>query len=199
MAPGTVAAHDTRGASDQLTTQGEPIKDLLTGRRLRIATKRLAAAGITALGLGSAVYLIAREAGSSLLPGGLGLDPWPTVTGALPAACHTAGFALLCAAAWGPSQRTLVWSVVVWIAIGWGFELLQHPLLSSAMLAHPDSVSINGPIDALLALVARYAHFGTFDPMDLVATALGGAVALVLGRRVIHGTHREAARHHASH
>ena len=198
MAPGTVAAHDTRGASDQLTTQGEPIKDLLTGRRLRIATKRLAAAGITALGLGSAVYLIAREAGSSLLPGGLGLDPWPTVTGALPAACHTAGFALLCTAAWGPSQRRLVWFVVAWIAVGWGFELLQHPLLSGAMLAHPDTISASGPIDALLAPVARYAHFGTFDPLDLVATAFGGAVALVLGRRMMHGTHREAARHHTS-
>ena len=198
MAPGTVAAHEAKGASDHLTTQGEPTKHRLAGTSLRTATTRLAVAGITALGLGSAVYLVAREPGASLLPGGLGLDPWPAVTGALPAACHTAGFALLCAAAWGPSRRSLAWSVVGWIAIGWCFELLQHPLVSAAMLPHPDTLVTDRRIEALLALVARYAHVGTFDPLDLVATALGGAIALVLGTRLVQGTHRDTARHHTS-
>ena len=151
----------------------------------QMASLRFVCAGFAALGLGAAVYLLARPAGSSHLPWGLGHDLWPALTGPLPALSHTLAFALLSTAAWGPSRDRLRRSVGLWVAIGWAFELLQHPRIATATLPHPGALNGDGPITTAMALLARHAHLGTFDPLDLVATALGGGLALLLGSRLL--------------
>ncbi len=154
------------------------------GERSRTARHFVAAAGL-ALGLGASVYLVAREAGSSSLPGGLGLDPWPSLTGAVPALTFTLGFTLLAAAAWGPSRASLACSAGAWLAVSWAFELLQHPRVAMALLPHPAGPHTDTPFAGVTSILARHAHLGTFDPLDLAASAAGGVLALVVGTHAL--------------
>lgn len=141
-----------------------------------------AGAGLFLVALGTVVYLVSRSTGTLVLPTGLGIDPVPSLTGSLPSLCHTSGFGLLSAAAVGVSNRSLMWSAAAWTAIGWVFEALQHPLVAAALLPRPAEVVAGGPIAALVDALSRFAHLGTFDPLDLVATSLGGGLTLVVGR-----------------
>jgi hypothetical protein len=150
--------------------------------------------GSMALMLGAAVYLVARGSGTSWLPAGLGRDPWPALTGALPALWHTLAFALLAAAAAGATRRALAWSAGAWTVIGVGFELTQHPRVAVALWPHPGEIAGSGALPAAQALLARYGHLGTFDPLDLVATAAGGSLALLLGSWLAAPPERLAAR-----
>ncbi len=158
--------------------------------RIDRASVASAVTGLALVAFGTAVYLVSRSAGTVVLPTGLGIDPLPALTGSLPSLCHTAGFGLLSAAAVGVSQRSVTWSAAAWTAIGWGFEVLQHPIVADALLRRPAGVA-GDPLARAVDALARYAHLGTFDPFDLVATACGGVVTLVVGRRALRaGTRR---------
>lgn len=156
-----------------------------TRGRLVRPTLTFTGLGAAALTTGAVLYLVARGPGSSGLPGGLGLDPWPALTGSLPALLHTLAFALLAAAALGPTPRVVLASAAGWTAIGAAFEALQHPTVAHALLPRPETLDPAGTLAGWAASIARYAHLGTFDPGDLLATAIGGALAAWLGLRVL--------------
>jgi hypothetical protein len=137
----------------------------------------MSAAAATALALGAAVYLVARTPEATHLGVGAGLDPWPLLTGSLPAWCHAFGLVLVTSVAAGPSLASARLAAIGWGLIGVLFETLQHPSIA-AWLPDPSTMR-----PGLGALVAGHAHRGTFDPLDLVATVAGAATALVLAAR----------------
>jgi hypothetical protein len=139
--------------------------------------------GLGALAAGAAVYLVVRGAGGSRLPDGLGLDPWPLLTGALPSLLHAGSFTLLTAAALGAGRRALIAAAIGWTAVGWAFEALQHPAVASALWPQPARLADGDALAAVHTALAAHAHRGTFDPLDVVATAVGAACAVALGRR----------------
>ena len=149
----------------------------------RDRTASFAGTGLWALTAGAVVYLIFREAGGSRLPFGLGFDPWPLVTGALPSLLHAGSFTLLTAAALGAGRRVLIASAIGWTAIGWAFEALQHPTIANALWPHPARLAGDDVLATVHTALAVFAHRGTFDPLDLVATAAGAACAVALGAR----------------
>lgn len=137
----------------------------------------LIARGVLVLAVGTAVYALVRSPDGHHLPGGLSLAIWPWLTGSLPSAAHVAGCALVTAGMLGPTRRTLVGAVLVWIVIGVGFEALQHPAVAAALVPEPGRTTGSGAPGILGRLLASHAHLGTFDPHDLIATGLGGGVA----------------------
>lgn len=148
------------------------------GRPVGSVALGLFARGVLVLAVGTAVYALVRSPDGHHLPGGLGLAIWPSLTGSLPSAAHVAGCALVTAGMLGPTRRTLVGAVLVWIAIGVGFEVLQHPAVAAALVPEPGRPTGRGAAAALGRLLASHAHLGTFDPRDLIATGLGGGVAV---------------------
>jgi hypothetical protein len=157
----------------------------VTPNRLARVDRASVASAVTGLALvafGTGLYLVSRSAGTSVLPPGLGIDPLPVLTGSLPSLSHTAGFGLLSAAAVGVSRRSLTWSAATWTALGCGFEALQHPIVAAALMPAPAQDLSGGLLELLVAALSRFAHLGTFDPLDLVATVLGGVLTLVVGR-----------------
>jgi len=155
--------------------------------RLARPTLTFTGLGAAALATGAVLYLLARAPGASGLPGGLGLDPWPALTGSLPSLLHTLAFALLAAAALGPTPRVVLACATCWTALGAAFEALQHPTVAHALLPLPEALDPTGALAGWVAPIARFAHLGTFDPGDLLATAIGGALAVWLGLRVLRG------------
>lgn len=149
----------------------------------RDRTASFVGTGLWALTAGAAVYLVFREAGGIRLPYGLGLDPWPLVTGALPSLLHAGSFTLLTAAALGAGRRTLVAAAIGWTAIGWTFEALQHPTVANALWPHPARLAGDDALATIGTTMAAFAHRGTFDPLDVAATAAGAACAVALGAR----------------
>jgi len=149
----------------------------------RDRTAHLTATGLGALAVGAAVYLVVRGAGGSRLPDGLGLDPWPLLTGALPSLVHAVSFTLLTAAALGAGRRALIAAAIGWTAVGWAFEALQHPAVASALWPEPARFAGGDALTVAQAALAAHAHRGIFDPLDLVATAAGTVCAVGLGSR----------------
>jgi hypothetical protein len=143
-----------------------------------------AMAGLIALAAGAGVYLLARAPGSSYLPGGLGLGAG-SLAGSAPSLLHAAAFTLLSAASLGFTRRQLVASAAGWTFVGLAFEALQHPTVAQALWPRPGALAGAGFGDRVVALVAGYAHGGTFDPLDLLATLLGGVLAAFLGLHLI--------------
>jgi len=122
---------------------------------------RLCRYGLLALGAGSSIYLFAR---SAALPSPA-LSLW---MGSLPTLLHTAAFALLSLAVVAPWPRLAPAVCAAWILVESAFEALQLPAvaeLTRASAIAPDST-----------LLRAYLH-GTFDPLDIVAAALGALLA----------------------
>lgn len=150
----------------------------------RSAPWSAAMAGLLALGAGGAVYLLARESGTTYLPGGLGLGVGQ-LAGSAPSLLHAAAFTLLTAAALGPTRRNLFAAAAGWTLVGLAFEAIQHPAVADALWPRPGALAGEGVVDRVVALLAGYAHLGTFDPLDLLATLLGGVLAAWLGLHLI--------------
>jgi hypothetical protein len=141
--------------------------------------------GVATLLVGTLAYLTLRTGGTAAFPVGLGLGAPAFVAGSLPAFVHTFAFALLSAVAIGLDRGTLAWSAGAWALFGGAFEALQHERVAAALLPHPATLSHDGAIGAATALLARYAHLGVFDAVDLATTALGALAAWRFGATLL--------------
>ena len=151
-------------------------------------TSLLTLAG-SALLLGVAVYVFGRPPGSAwFLPAAWSLagsaHRFGSVAGQLPEFLHVFAFSLLTAAVL-PATRRAAWvSCAAWWLIDSLFELGQHPKLSP-MLAATTSGLKDIP---LLCNTPAYFTRGVFDPLDLLAIAVGAlAAAACIGS--IHSLH----------
>jgi hypothetical protein len=141
--------------------------------QVRIMDLRVTAIAVAALAVGVAIYVLDRPPGSAyLLPRGAtlfsGTALWFGGAGDwIPAFLHVFAFSLLSAALLRASRAAAASACVAWWAIDSLFELGQHPAISPH-------------------LGAAYFVRGSFDPADLLATALGAVFAyatLILIRR----------------
>jgi len=134
-------------------------------------------AALAALLVGVATYLTLRSGDTLVFTTGLGLAAPAALAGSLPAMLHTFAFVLLSAVCLGLERRAAAWCAGGWALVGTTFEVLQHDLVATALLPHPATLLPSGGVDAGVALLARYAHLGVFDPLDIAATLLGAFAA----------------------
>lgn len=154
----------------------------------------LAAIGSFALAVGMWVYIADRDpARSVLLPEIAVLHTGPRL-GALglwlPSFVHVLAFSLFSAALLAPTRRWAYGACAVWLAVNAAFEMGQHeqvrgPLADALRLGLGE-----GPVARALA---NYFLRGTFDTGDLVAAALGAALAA----SILHCLRLQRENHHA--
>ena len=137
-------------------------------------------AALSALVLGLWIYLFERPADSVYLFTVYSYSPdlhfsvFGVVGQWLPSLVHTYAFILLTALAVGSNTRIIVTSAMFWVLIGWLFELGQYPSISVELVEHIPAWFSRIP---LLENVGDYFQYGTFDPMDLLATLVGALAA----------------------
>jgi hypothetical protein len=69
---------------------------------------------------------------------------------------------------------------LIWIGLALFLELSQHPIIAESV---SDWISTNFP-DSIWSLIGPYWSRGVFDPLDLLATLVGGGIALYLLTRL---------------
>lgn len=150
-------------------------------------------AGSAALVFGMLVYLCDRLAShASLLPqlGALAGQRWFGAAGGwLPSFVHPLAFSLFCAALLAPRQRLEYGVCAFWFAVNAAFEVGQHPQVRGPLADALRHGIGQGPI---ARTVESYFERGTFDLADLVAAALGAALAATL----LHRLRTQQANHH---
>jgi hypothetical protein len=135
------------------------------GRLLGGHAPRLIAGGALALALGASVYLLA--AADLRLP----------LFGALPTLAHAVAFTLWTCALLDARRSCVVLAASAWLLIEILFEGLQ------SRWAHEGMLRLTAALDLGDVSHRATAHLaGTFDPADLVAAALGSAVAYLAAR-----------------
>jgi hypothetical protein len=137
-------------------------------------------AALSALLLGMLVYLFERPAESVYLFTLFPISPashfnmfglfghW------LPSLVHSYAFILLTVVAVGNHSKVIFYSCLFWMAIGWLFEWGQHPDIAIKLEAN---IQQWFPETPLLETTANYFQYGTFDPLDLLATFFGTVAA----------------------
>lgn len=158
--------------------------------RSRNPVRLLTIAGAVALLAGSLIYVLWRRPESAvLLPASLqfAFATAPPLTGQLPALLHAYAFTLLTVAVLGASRRHAACAAAGWAALGSLFEAGQLPAIAeglSGALAGIGGIAGTGALSA-------YFTGGTFDPLDMCATALGALAAYLTVARVLRkgGTH----------
>lgn len=65
---------------------------------------------------------------------------------------------------------------LAWIGLAIGLELAQHPIVAGHLSTWLAAVSS----ESIWALIGPYWTRGVFDPLDLLATLVGGYIALLL-------------------
>lgn len=158
---------------------------------MNASTIRLLALVGVALLLGAAVYAFDRPPGSAwFLPAAWSLagpaHPFGVIAGQLPEILHVFAFSLLTAAVLPATRRAAWTSCGAWWLIDSLFELGQHPKLSP-LLATATSGLKGIP---LLGNTPAYFANGAFDPLDLLAIALG-ALAAGLCIQFIHAVQQQ--------
>ncbi len=143
----------------------------------------LLGAAAAALAVGLLVYLADRPAGTAWLlpPVGTphGLPSLGAAAAWLPSAVHVFAFALLSALVLPPHRLLGTTACAGWVLVDMLFELGQH-----RAIAAPLSQWLQAHLPSQLAQpLARYFLAGTFDPADLAAAVLGGAMAWLVIRR----------------
>lgn len=132
--------------------------------------------------VGSAVYVLDRGSGSIafLPPGWTGVGHPGAVFGPvgqwLPSLAHSFAFGLLLGI-WPRRQSLRVMACLAWTLIAVAFELGQLPAVS-----HAAGALLAGPLSQLpfAEAVSASLRHGRFDLLDLVATLVGGALAIGL-------------------
>ena len=134
------------------------------------------------LAAGAALYVFERRPGSAAaLPALLALgsgqagNVW---SGSFPSLAHAFAFSLLSCLL---LPRRLPWMAAacgLWAAVNVVFEVLQWP-----PLAQPVAAALRAA--GAPELPAAYLLHGRFDPMDLLASGLGAALAFVAARRLL--------------
>lgn len=137
-------------------------------------------AALSALLVGLMVYLFERPAESVYLFAVLSYSPiqhydlFGVIGQWLPSIVHTYAFILLSVIAVGNGPRIILRSSFFWVGIGWLFEFGQHPTISTKLATYiPEWFSWI----PLLENGANYFQYGTFDPLDLLATLAGAFAA----------------------
>jgi hypothetical protein len=69
---------------------------------------------------------------------------------------------------------------LIWIGLALFLELSQHPIIAESV---SDWISTDFP-DSIWSLIGPYWSRGVFDPLDLLATLVGGGIALYLLTRL---------------
>ncbi len=149
--------------------------------------------GLVALALGTMVYLVDRPAEQSFVPSAISLfDLAPRVFGivghSLPTFAHVFAFILLTAALLTGERKTAITVCLGWFVVEAAFELGQHPALALALATATPPWFAGLPI---LNKTDSYFLHGTFDPLDIVAIALGALTAYL----VIQNTARRRVSH----
>lgn len=145
---------------------------------MNASTFRLPALAGIALLLGAAVYVLDRPPGSAwFLPAAWSLagpaHPFGVIAGQLPEFLHVFAFSLLTAAVL-PATRRAAWaSCAAWWLIDSLFEIGQHPTISPILTAMTSGLKGIPLLEKTPAYFAR----GVFDPLDLLAIALGALAA----------------------
>lgn len=142
--------------------------------------------GLTALLLGTLVYLIDRPPGETALPDSLNLyGHVPTLFGAvgqnLPAFAHVFAFSLATAALLGNGRYVALGASATWFIVNLAFELGQHPAIAPGLVQLIPARFENIPI---LARTQGYFLYGTFDLLDLLFIALGALAAYLVMQRI---------------
>jgi hypothetical protein len=151
--------------------------------------------GALALALGALFYVTDRAPGSASL-----IPPMPSLAGQrffgpvgnwLPSFIHPLAFSLFSASLLAPCRRWELGACAAWFAVNVAFEIGQHtqvrgPLADALWQGLGDS--------ALTRAMVNYFLRGTFDAGDLVAAALGAALAAGLLQGLhVHEEHRHGA------
>lgn len=145
---------------------------------------------VTALLLGSAVYLLDRDWADTMLLAPFIAYQWPTsavfgaLGGFLPALVHAYAIPVLIIVALRPWPWTRPWVCLLWFTLALTLEWLQSdaagPLFFAAGRLPGDR--------PLLRYLESYAVHGQFDYIDLLATGVGCLTALVVTIAIVpHG------------
>lgn len=142
--------------------------------------------GLTALLLGTLVYLTDRPPGETALPDNLNLYGLvPTLFGAvgrhLPAFAHVFGFSLLTVALIDGGRHAAIAVCVGWFLVNSAFELGQHAVIAPSLSQVIPAWFENIPI---LARARGYFLYGTFDSLDVLAIGLGALAAYLVLQRI---------------
>ena len=137
--------------------------------------------GIAAVSLSAAVavYCLARYYPPALLrplqATQSSLAARPELFGSLPSLFYMLAMGLLvgsCAATPGGIRL----HCALWIGIGLALELTQHPLLAVPVSSWLPTILG----ESVWTLIGPYWLRGSFDPADMLATVVGGAIALAI-------------------
>jgi len=150
--------------------------------------------GGLALGVGALVYWTDRDPNkASLIPAVAmlaGLHLFGTLGGWLPSFVHPLAFSLFSAALMATRARSEYGACAFWFALNAAFEIGQHPQVRRPLADALRHGFGEGPVARAFE---NYFLRGTFDLGDLVAAALGAALAAaVLHSLRVHQENRHA-------
>ena len=150
--------------------------------------------GGLALGVGALVYWTDRDPNkASLIPAVAmlaGLHLFGTLGGWLPSFVHPLAFSLFSAALMATRARSEYGACAFWFALNAAFEIGQHPQVRRPLADALRHGFGEGPVARAFE---NYFQRGTFDLGDLVAAALGAALAAaVLHSLRVHQENRHA-------
>jgi hypothetical protein len=137
---------------------------------------------VTALLLGSAVYLLDRDWADTMLLAPFIAYQWPTCAvfgalgGFLPSLLHAYAICILLMVALWPWPRTRPWVCLLWFALGAFFEWMQSDAGSAWFTANE---RLLGDMP-LMVYLKSYSVHGQFDYIDLLATGGGCLTALAV-------------------
>jgi len=150
--------------------------------------------GLAVLLLGTMVYFLDRPWEQTIfVPGDLSLfSLTPSVFGvmghSLPTFAHVFAFSLLTIAFVGGAKRAAITVCLGWFLVEAGFEIGQHPQVAGWLSSLIPQWFEHLPV---LDRTASYFVYGTFDPLDILAIALGALAAYL----VIQNTARRRVSH----
>jgi len=139
------------------------------------------AIGAAALLAGALLYLWARPPGrvyllDLLLPARNAASTTGVITGGLPSFLHIYAFTLFTAALLSLRPAAALIAGSIWFLVDALLELAQHPVAAQFLLPRIPAWFGRVPV---LENVAPYLQRGTFDPLDILALALGVGAALL--------------------
>lgn len=167
------------------------------GRRRRVSPEALwVLAGAAALAIGVLMYALDRPREGvyflglvhPAVPPRVILPAWLDIlSDHAPSMIHVYAFSLFTAACLTPGARRAALACIAWFSVDVVFEYAQHPLVSPRFAgAVPDRLA-GVPF---LENIAPHFQTSTFDPLDLVAIAIGAVAAYLTMARCTRRTDR---------
>jgi hypothetical protein len=144
--------------------------------------------GVAALSIGLIVYLYDRSPDSALILQVIGVTSafsavshlFGPISGQLPAFIHVFAFALLTTGVLGCRTQGALVVCLFWLIVDVLFELGQ--VAENQVFGNH-----SGTFDTIFGsgVLGNFFRFGTFDPLDLLAMALGAVTAFIIWRITI--------------